>query len=151
MSQIYEVNLPLPPLGYSPNRRGTWGKWAGERAAYRRDCRELLNKAFGRPCTWIRNYRFYAPITVHVDFYMGKSVLASAGVPDGLVRPRDCDNAIGCIKGVLDSMRDACLVNDDSAKFVSIGTVNLFRTQAEHGGRCGLVLRIECAEEGERE
>jgi hypothetical protein len=47
--------------------------------------------------------------------------------PDGRYRPRDTANAIGSLKACIDGFVDAGLVPDDSHKWISWGTVDIYR------------------------
>lgn len=136
---IYEVEIPLPPRSCSSNRRGYWGGHVSARAQYRGDCATIFRHSFKEP--------FVGRITVHAGFYLGKIPLERQGVRADIYRPKDVDNAVAALKSVFDAMVDACIVPDDNADHVVLGGVRLYRTAAEHGGRCCVVLRIETEED----
>lgn len=146
---IYEVLLPLPPKALSSNAAVHHMVRHRALMAFKAECLAALQKRFGR--FWDAKKCFYFPygVILHYDFYCGPSAWKKATGTDDLARPRDTDRALSCVTGVQDCLVDACLIPDDSARLVSIGTVRLFRTQKEHGGRCALVLRIEAKGETE--
>lgn len=140
---IYEVELPLPPRILSSNARAHPMVRHRAHMAYKGDCVCVIRQGFG--LFWDAAKCLYFPrgVILHYDFYMGPSDWKRRTGSDDFARPRDVDRALSCVTGVQDALVDACLIPDDSAKWVSIGTVRLLRKQAEHGGRCCLMLRIE--------
>lgn len=126
----FVIELPLPPIECSPNKRAHWGAKARAVREYRDTCGYLTVKQLGRR-------RAQGQVTIDLDFYLAKPKL-----PDGLCRPRDNDNAIAASKAAIDSLRDSGLITNDSKKHVRIGNVNLHSTKKEHQGRSALVLTI---------
>lgn len=140
----HTIELPLPPKECSPNYRGHWTNKANPIWKYRYDCRWAFYKAYtdlasqmlGRKAEPLRT-----PITIHLEYYCGGRWDTT------LYRPKDTDNAIGAFKSGQDSLIDAGLIPDDSARYVKVGRCKIYRTVKEHKGRCCLVVTIEEATE----
>ncbi len=128
----FKLELPLPPLALSPNKKGShWGVRAWATRLYREACGYAALSQIGRR-------RAKGPITVDLDFYLAKSAI----VPDTLYRPRDRDNALAACKACLDSLKDTGLIKSDSKRHLIIGRIDLHTTKKEHGGKTGLVMTI---------
>jgi hypothetical protein len=134
-----QVELPLPPRELSPNasRPGNW--WIKSKAAkeYRATCGMLLWQAREKDGSIL----FPNGCILTYEWYCGGNRKG-----DGLLRIRDEDNSLLAAKRIQDSLVDAKYVCDDSAKFVSIKEVKLYRKKEEHQGRCCIVLTIEAKE-----
>jgi Holliday junction resolvase RusA-like endonuclease len=83
------------------------------------------------------------PIRISATFYTHQSPLTA-----GRYRPRDCDNALRSIKPVLDGIKDAGLVKDDGAKWVSIGEIKIISSKTDKlsNGEPRVVLTVEQVE-----
>lgn len=128
----WRVEVPLPPLGCSPNDETHWRNRHSGRKRYRAECGLILLSVFRHERIPLKAVR------LSYDFYTARQSL-----PDGLYRPRDVDNAIGAMKSFVDSLVDAGVVTGDSKRYVQFGTVRLHTTRKEHQGRRCVVVTIE--------
>lgn len=133
--RAWECEIPLPPRSVSPNRKSSehWSKRHKAVKEYKGACYFLFisAKLDGRlPFGW------GGKVTISADFYMAPNPY------DGCVRPRDEDNAQGCLKPAIDALVEADVIRGDSAKYVHTGRVRLFSKAKDHKGRHCVVIRI---------
>lgn len=136
----WTVEIPLPPRSVSPNRKSSehWSKRHRAVKEYREACYWIYMAA--RPTlARIRGF-INMPVVIHADFYMAPCPY------DGCVRPRDHDNAQGCLKPAIDALVDAGVLQGDSAKHVRTGAIRLHSKAKDHKGRHCVLLTIEAAE-----
>ena len=139
----YQIELPLPPKGCSPNVRGYWARHSGSKKEYRRYC-------------WIKYVQairegalpetFKTPVTVHLVFYLANPKIGNttAAELNQWYLPRDVDNARISFKPGQDALADASLVPGDGQKHVLMGATTLLTIQRQHKGKsCVLVTFVE--------
>lgn len=106
----FEVLLPLPSRGVSPNARLHWADKHRAVKAARRVAWYWFRRVL--PLDWQQQ-----PVTLDV-------IYRCPGRSEGY-RPRDIQNAIGALKPMVDGMVDANVVPDDSAEWVQWGRVSI--------------------------
>ena len=128
---IQVIEIPLPPKSCSPNEESHrhWRYRSTGRKQYREEAFYAARAA--------HTMRFPGPVRVSVAFYVG----GRRG--DGRYRPRDVQNGIASIKGLLDGLIDASVIVDDNAKVLTWGSVRIISDKAEHLGRAAVVLTLE--------
>lgn len=134
------IELPLPPRECSPNWTGHYMLKANAVRRYRDDCHFAFYLAYaGRDGKFLGQNPnpLHTPITIHLEYFCCRRP------GDRSYFPKDSDNAIGAFKHGRDSLKDAGLIPDDSAKYVIVGRCNIYRTKREHKGRCCLIVTIE--------
>lgn len=127
------INLPLPPKGCSVNTHTHWRVRHRATKQYRADAELAAKAAFRESKVAIP----LPPCTMHITYYNG------ARGQDACYRPKDEDNAIAAIKAAKDGFTDAGLWEDDTSRHVRMGEIKLLQTMKEHGGRAGVVVRVE--------
>lgn len=114
-ASFFEISLPWPPKGLSPNDRRHRMAVAGKRRQYRADC------AWSTIAAGVRRIEASA-LRVRITFCP----------PDA--RARDLDNMLASIKSGLDGVADVIGIDD------SRWTLVLARGEPERPGRVDLVL-----------
>jgi len=146
MPRTLKIELPLPPLGLSPNKKTHWRVLAAGVKAYRNECETLIavaKKANG----WTMPERSSA---LHYDFYICRNpehakdaaTKYKVFLRDQYYLPRDPDNAIAVSKRCTDAARLAEAIRSDAAKWVTGVTATIHSTRKEHEGRFCLTLTI---------
>lgn len=109
--------LPLPPRQLSSN--GSYGShWSHSSAVrdYRHECAVVaLCHAAATPANWP------TPNRVRVSLLFG----TQRQPHDGRYRPRDPTNAVSAAKALIDGLRDAGVIREDSAKHFELGSVTI--------------------------
>lgn len=126
------VTLPLPPAGMNPNNsRGGFVQLPNGRRLYPK---ARIAADYRQECGW--------EMVIH-----GQRVLDGQPAPFYFARLSftfrwctgrrawDADNALSAAKPLVDSLRDAGLLRDDSARRVTYGTVE--SVKCKRGCRCG--------------
>jgi hypothetical protein len=142
----YIFHLPLPPLGCSPNRSGSWRKHIASRIQYRTTCywliTEQLQKIMQEQHVSPDGILICDPCTASFCWRMAKTKLCGVAVPDELYRPLDEDNAVAACKVVIDCLKDTKVILSDSHAMLKIGDTRLLRTEKQHEGEQSLVVTL---------
>lgn len=131
--QRSEFWLPLPPVGCSSNARfsGHWSAGGKARRDYRAECGFLLPTISGAPA--------FQRARISVVFWLGPA--------KGRYHPRDAANGIASLKACLDAIVDRNWLPDDSAKYLSWGSIELMSAanapNKDHFGRAGVCVTLE--------
>jgi len=146
---LFRFEIPLPSLGNSPNHHCSHRLKAPSIAASRADGARAMRKVLKRGWEAV-------PVRVKHEWYMaltpfeiaieqtrrpGKKTIRPIDIVK--CRPKDAQNAIGCLKAAVDGFVDAGLVPDDTAKWVQWGDCVLHRNAKAHGGRSCVVITLE--------
>ncbi len=108
------IELPLPPRHLSPNGRAYWRAKAQAVAEYRGDVHLLAEVA-------VREKKWQAPDRVAVSLVWCLKGARTAG----LYAPLDADNAVGGAKTLLDGLRDAKALVNDTWEHMKIAEVDV--------------------------
>lgn len=115
------VEVPLPPMEVSPNRRFDRRAKARAIACYREQV-GFLAVAAARAVDWT------PPEKVRLGLLWGLQDGDRRG--SGLYHPRDADNAVAAAKALIDGLRDAGVIRDDNWASLKLGDVDA----TEEGG-----------------
>ena len=120
MTDAIQATIPLPPCDLSPNARVHWAKRAKATKAHRFAAYVQLVAAM-REAKW----RHMRPVIVDIEYRTGKGAKG--------YKPRDAQNALSSLKASFDALADAGIVPDDSAKWLTLGKVELLTRSTAPG------------------
>lgn len=125
------IEIPLPPKRCSPNgQHGHWSTQAAARKEYRHWA--YIAALAVKPKEWDAS-----PVRIDHEWFMG-----GGRKGDGSYRPLDTGNAVAALKGAIDGLKDAGVIEDDNHLLVKWGECILHRTKKEHNGKSCVVLTL---------
>lgn len=129
MADVLEIELPLPPREASPNNHASRLARRRALAGYRWLVGALARQALERS-SW--------PIAPRVRLSLTYRL---AGGRDGFYRPNDPANALAAAKPLIDGLSDAGLIEDDSWRWLEIGSIRCDRDAGP-----GVLVQLEVIE-----
>ena len=132
---ILFVSISLPEIALSPNK-------SSHHQAKAKAVKVQRTEAWGKARSALQKGGFSKATRARISavFLMGQRELYPS---TSYYRPRDRQNAISSIKGAVDGLVDAGVLEADSHKYLDWGPVVLKRDAKEHGGKVGVILQIE--------
>ena len=118
MTDAIQATIPLPPAALSPNARVHWAKRAKATKAHR-FAAFVAFAAAKREAKW----KHMRPIIVDIEYRCCKAAKGYA--------PKDAQNALSSLKASFDALQDACIVPNDSARWLTLGKVELLTRAAD--------------------
>ena len=118
MTDAIQATIPLPPCDLSPNARVHWAKRAKATKAHR-FAAYVQFVAARREAKW----KHMRPVIVDIEYRCCK---AAKGY-----KPLDAQNALSSLKAAFDALADAGIVPNDSARWLTLGKVQLLTRAAD--------------------
>lgn len=139
------VSIPLPPRALaqnSSNKRGHWGSHHKATVAYQNDCEARIRAA--------KLEKLPIPVVVQCEWFLGHTKIRTGGgverIADKLYRPRDGQNANGCLKCVPDLLKRMGLIEDDDYRRFILKEP-IIHGAKESGVSQGIILHFYTPEE----
>ncbi len=133
----YEVEMSLPDTDLSANK--SVNRYA------RNDAFQAYKRAADLQFRMAEIPRLDGPDALRLPITVGAQFFCYKKHPFAkrFYMPRDDDNARRSLKAVIDALKSARIVPDDSIKYVKGGEIEIFSKAAEHNNRMGLTFIIE--------
>ena len=138
MSKTFTVDLPLPYRNCSPNRKVHWSAKARDVAQLKEDCYYSYLEAW----KWNPDRSKSPPMMQGKVLYTLEFWQGAPGYADQQVTFRDSDNALASCKAMIDALKTANIIKDDSYEFLSVKEI-ILHTRKESGNIRKVTMTLE--------
>ncbi len=133
MTESVTIEIPLPPVECSPNKRVHWAARRRARERYVEECLFEMRKVEA----------FTGPGILSLAFFVARPANEIDRIVAGnRYYPKDRDNALASAKDLIDALRISGLIRSDAAKHVDYERIDLWTRARDHKGRACVELTI---------